>query len=257
MGDPVSKSFTMKSSLLKILKRYNIWDFLDVYGGNRKEIEMVKHFTLCTLIKQSYVITIRENRFRDFIKDIPDTLPLSLLKINGTNGKYINYEELPNYISHKLRRGEIGCFDSHLRALKDIIKNKIECGIIFEDDARMILENGKSTLSFYKDLNKIARELLETNCYHLCYLYISDSERTFRGPSVTRNLQKIFKFNTLAAYMVTLEGAKKIVQHSTIWDVPFDDFIVHLDQCGVIHTVGVKKSLFKVADYVSDTVSIL
>ena len=84
------------------------------------------------------------------LKKRPDRLYLFLKKSNiqyddinivsgfdGSNPNNENIEEqyfFNNYFTDNLNTGEKGCFLSHIRVFKDIIKNNIDFGIIYEDD---------------------------------------------------------------------------------------------------------------------------
>ena len=113
-------------------------------------------------------------------------------------------------VSTEPSKGSIGCVFSHLKLLKHIIDNQIQIATVFEDDVHFHPQ--------WKELSA---------------LYLSETPKDFdvvfigNGLDSCRNKQNPLKITTEScfcthAYIVTLEGAKKLL--NTILNWRYDTF---------------------------------
>lgn len=90
-------------------------------------------------IKAAYVISIRTNRHRAFESRLQKWSSHFKL-FPGTNGKVINMrsEKWKSKIAtRRMKRGQIGCYDSHLRLWRKVAKDDAGPTLIAEDDVAL------------------------------------------------------------------------------------------------------------------------
>ena len=158
-----------------------------------------------------YVISINVKRQEDFLKH----LKLPNVKIwNGTIGKNIN---IPQWINQgkientKLRKGEVGCYDSHLRLWEKLYRDQVPFALICEDDA-YLTASSKQTSYLTNLLNQS-----QSIPYDVLFLswFRPDSIDNFNVNSnnniITPNLRKQWCFNQTWAYIVTRKGLENIL----------------------------------------------
>jgi GR25 family glycosyltransferase involved in LPS biosynthesis len=104
--------------------------------------------------------------------------------------KMFNYPK----IDKSLGKGQIGCLLSHLKLYKYIIDNNIEISNIFEDDVYFHPEWNKLSIEYYNDTPKDFDIIFIGN-----QIYNSKAKKINKEPCFCTH-----------AYIITLEGAKKI-----------------------------------------------
>ena len=193
-------------------------------------------------------------RFKKYVinlKKRPDRLYLFLKKlniqyndiniVNGFDGSDPNNENIEeqyffnNYFTNNLSAGEKGCFLSHIRVFKDIIKNNIDFGIIYEDDCifcddydikiqnilkemptntNILYFGGRFTPNFYmadSTCTKISNNIVEHN----------------KIPWNQRN--RIYHDRTAHGYIVSKAVAEKVVfyfDNKYLLHLPIDELII-------------------------------
>lgn len=152
----------------------------------------------------------------------PQQLPLFFISINpsrqekfkqrfhekntvwhGTNGKSLDLSRLRRegvLINRDLTRGEIGCYDSHLRLWRKLVEDRVPMAIICEDDANL-----KANESESRYLNTLLDEIKTTKCDFLFLSWF----RPVGGASVTSHTRSQWCFHQLWAYLVTYDGLVK------------------------------------------------
>ncbi len=139
------------------------------------------------------------------------------------DSKY-EYEIQTNYgkLTHKpttpiLTAGELGCSCSHLHILQNIVKNNIKYSLILEDD--ITLTNNFRN-KFQKSLKSVP------NNWKFIYLHTNNS----KGKQLTKINDFVSKFEadgkavwSTAAYLITLEGAKTILDKLKKFNVAIDN----------------------------------
>ncbi len=118
-----------------------------------------------------------------------------------------------------LRRGEIGCYDSHVRLWRHIVQNNIPRALILEDDADLQCNENtvRRVRQLFKDLERLKID------YDLVYLGHNDVAWNqplgkIKGTEIgiPRDCQGLF------TYLVTLAGARKLVQTALPMAFPVD-----------------------------------
>jgi glycosyl transferase family 25 len=124
----------------------------------------------------------------------------------------------------ELRRGEIGCYDAHVRLWQYVIQNKIPRALILEDDADLQCteNNVKRIRQFFNDLERFNLEFE--------VLYLGHNDVSWNRPmgivagteiGVPRQCQGLF------TYVLTLAGAQKLLQTAYPMEVPIDIYVAN------------------------------
>jgi len=137
----------------------------------------------------------------------------SLLKRSCGREFYCEKRERP------MTAGEIGCFASHLKALRQIVKSGTRKAIILEDDAVFSDDFG----AFYRsDLPKMLDAVDIIKLEGVLYPHSSrDGLTVFRGASC-RAIVPLRPSLCSGAYAVTLRGAKSLADVASRISEPFD-----------------------------------
>lgn len=137
-----------------------------------------------------------------------------------TDAKYDSIKFGTRKYKRKMTKGEFGCLISHLRAINDIVKNNYPYGIIFEDDFQILSEN------FYKDLNNALNNApknfdilkIDTRSTSILkkknksnFTFLSSILNLFNSNKYWQNMRCFFHLTCCSGYVVSLKGAKKII----------------------------------------------
>jgi GR25 family glycosyltransferase involved in LPS biosynthesis len=123
----------------------------------------------------------------------------------GTNGKTMDVGKLKRegiLMSSSLTRGEIGCYDSHLRLWEKLIREKTPMAIICEDDVNLTGDTNQA-----KYFNTLLEEIKSSNFDILFLSWF----RPNGGVNATSHTRHQWCFNQLWAYLVTYEGLLKVM----------------------------------------------
>jgi GR25 family glycosyltransferase involved in LPS biosynthesis len=151
------------------------------------------------------------NRKDFFTKNISDAGFTDMRIFNGVDGRNKDITDVVIHtfgitkICWEVSKGQLGCMFSHFKVLKYIIDNQISIATIFEDDVH-----------FHPQWLELAPEYFNKTP--------KDFDVIFIGNSVDNLIlgKKIQKINTdpcycTHAYIVTLEGAKKLLNTCLNW----------------------------------------
>lgn len=155
---------------------------------------------------------------------------LDLHRVSAIDGRAVEPEDWVGFdrsgFRHQTGRvplpGEYGCYRSHLRALKTFIEHGAPHGVIIEDD---VLPNGQTEAR----VNAIIAAMPDFDVVRL----ISHRSRGFINFLTTEHRDQIGRTvfgpqGSAAAYLVSREGAQKIVAALSImsqpWDVALESF---------------------------------
>ncbi len=132
------------------------------------------------------------------------------------NKKYDPYKNKMNY-HRPMSKGAIGCYLSHIKCWKKIIKEKLDFGIILEDDVKLI-----------KDLNDLPKLLSNENFPKWEYIKIGEVPIKRK----TKVLEQIEHFSVVRylkkppagtfGQVVSFNGAKKLIKNSQKFYRPVD-----------------------------------
>jgi glycosyl transferase family 25 len=157
-------------------------------------------------------------------------LGLQYQRIAAVNGRSItldgivHYEKCHRQMGRDIQPGEVGCFLSHLKALRVFLETNDDFAVILEDDARL-------HDTFKDDLKAIISELqkLGANLSSLVNLAPSD----YKYSSVYRSLEgctlhRTHRFPMMAMGVIwSRAAARKVLDSALPITMPFDNFLRH------------------------------
>lgn len=118
---------------------------------------------------------------------------------------------------YNLRPGQIGCWQSHYKIWQNMIFNNINKLLIFEDDCYFVND--------FKDLYNETLEMIKDKDYDILFLGYSGSNIVINKDL---HLLDYGVPRCLHAYVLTLSGAKKLVEKMSVIDYPIDEIIGRL-----------------------------
>jgi len=147
---------------------------------------------------------------------------------------------LKNYMFN-FSRGQLGCFLSHFTLWHQLLSLPISQNhyVILEDDC--ILDN-----SFQLHVNNILSELPDD--FDFCYLYVYDDHYKNSDDVTILNKQYINKaYHTWCTlgYIVSKQGAQKLIEHFKHLDLPLDEKIINLIQNNSLNAYSAKQIFIK------------
>lgn len=216
--------------------------------------------------KRIYCISIRKDRLQKFknrlgklnkyiVKDDIAVkgadLDEKFLQFFNTKKSDPTVKTRNNHWGAKLTPGQIGCALSHMNCWQDILKNKYDCALILEDDARFTSEHVKKMKSFI--------ESVKTNAHEFDILILQKNKllsvvREKLGP----NLAKAGPFWGTAGYLITKKGCKNALKSLELMknklDRPIDCFLSDANLLGKLNIITCVQSMCNVdLGVVSDT----
>lgn len=137
-----------------------------------------------------------------------------------------NFHDREHQGEQMIRRGEIGCYLSHYGIWQHIVKNNIPYATIFEDDATFAYcEPTANRLNrMFADLDKHDIQ------YELIYLGHNNFFKPVRVYANTELAVPPTECQGLFAYLVTLEGARKLLNVAMPIGPPVDIHVARQDQ---------------------------
>ena len=136
------------------------------------------------------------NRYRSMI----DPTAYDQLLVNIQTGKRNSHRELT--------KGAVGCYLSHLNIYRHIVESQIPYALIFEDDCKFVDDPS----NFWKKINGI--KIPDDTDMFLFDSSIHELNRS-KCPtnSPTNNVCQVYFFFGTYFYFITLEGARKALNH--------------------------------------------
>ena len=170
----------MNSDLLECIQNYK---FLNIKVVNKRENNKFND-----IFKKIYVINLYEDLHkRNYI--------YTLFKKYNINYNLIIVDKIDNSIYEKLckdkhiSQSELGCCLSHMWCLSDILKNKHDNAIIFEDDVILSKHFISEILSIYENNPKLDFLMLGAHDYNFSrHHYKNVSNRLYKPNKSCRNL---------------------------------------------------------------------
>lgn len=201
----------------------------------------------------TFVISIRSHRWLSMRKRFGPWAKY-LRHWPGTNGSIVNknqYRQSGKLQNPNLRRGEIGCYDSHHRIWKHMVAHNLATAFIMEDDAAIFYNK-----EFAKRLHAVWGTLRKNHIpWDIFYMGRNRPDRNIRslGPGIARPLTCQGCF----AYMLTLAGAKKLLASALPMRQAVDVFAGKLGDTGRITAIAMYPRLCYVVSVRSDTRGII
>lgn len=203
--------------------------------------------------QKAFVITIRQDRY-DAFRSRMGPWASHVQKFKGTHGSVINVNSWKKQgivaKDCKLKRGQLGCYDSHIRIWKQVVAQQIPMAVVLEDDVNMCHSKAHADR-----LRLVLDELKRLDLsYHVMYI-------AGYGRKVTNVCDCIAKpklCNTTTAYTITLAGAEFLLKHAFPYRVPVDVFLEQMHDKGSLNALAIDPPLcHMVPGSVSDTERIM
>lgn len=169
-----------------------------------------------------FAISIREERFQDLIQRL-QFLPIPIRQVRGTLGHRIDRDW---WVKNKylaadstMRRGEIGCFDSHRRVWEHVVQHHLPMAVILEDDVDLKAEHVPLLSQAFQELKQVDN--------HWDVLFLSRNQKSKRVQKIIgRQLAIPDKMSVGAfAYVVTYQAAQKLLRKCLPMKIALDHFL--------------------------------
>jgi GR25 family glycosyltransferase involved in LPS biosynthesis len=129
----------------------------------------------------------------------------------------------------RLTRGELGCYDSHVRVWKDIVKRNIPHALVLEDDAEISLIQAKR-------MEEISSELENRKDWDVVILYpinhVHRANPFQANTAIKTRFIPIQHMTGLAGYLVSQAGARKLLKKPFPIAGPVDAYVPELSKTG-------------------------
>jgi GR25 family glycosyltransferase involved in LPS biosynthesis len=201
-------------------------------------------------INEIYVINLKKRPerlelFKKNYKLIRDYKIIDAINGNELDKEYINtiigteakktlndfykYNIIRKYHYELSSYGAIGCYLTHINVWTEIIKSNKQNALIFEDDAKV------SNINYF-DLNKRLRLLPDD---WDIYLLINPDFCYLKEPlKDNRNLFKVKRFFLLHAYIININGCKKIIENGKLFPIN-QQIDHHLSELALINKLNI------------------
>lgn len=156
-----------------------------------------------------------------FMSEQLDGLRIAYTRVPAIDGNFVDLtdsvvDQRAFYRRHHalLRRGEIGCYLSHLRALWTFLLSGADCGLILEDDA---------VLSPY--VPSILEQLEQVDAWDIVKLHVTHPGGIISRLSLDPGHKLVslaFRHGSAAAYVVNRIAAKRLLEGLLPMTVPYD-----------------------------------
>jgi glycosyl transferase family 25 len=193
-----------------------------------------------------FVVTIKDRRWNQAHKRLAH-LKVPLIKWKGTDGRLIDkkaWQRAKIFSNHRMRRGQLGCYDSHMRVWKHVVDNNLPYGVIFEDDADLRPQHVGTIEAAFDQMKK------HDPVWDVLFLSRSRRKRPVKR-TITPNLCIPGVSWGCFAYVVSLRGAKNLLKRAVPMREALDDYV--FKQVPRMRIYAVKPSLFHVVPVHSDT----
>lgn len=169
--------------------------------------------------KNKMMIKINENKYLNNKVDIVSAIDGNIIDKYLTINADININDWVNpFTGNSITNGEIGCALSHFNIWKHIVDNKFNKVLIIEDDVDF-------HSNFEIELREYFNQIEDNNInYDLFYL----SRKSFSSDlkQLSKNISKCCLSYWTCGYIITYEGAKKLVESNYLKNlIPVDEFL--------------------------------
>jgi GR25 family glycosyltransferase involved in LPS biosynthesis len=198
----------------------------------------------------TYVINLKKDVERkEFIKNHFKEHDISFNIFEGVNGLELDLEKLKTEKTLKdkerpLTKGEIGCYLSHVEIWKKFLSSDKKYCLIFEDDVKLCddFKNKINTTLTELDKNNSNTDNDIIDAIYLngemsCKLFFGDYEcnKNVIQNNMT-NIKKPFRLGYgMYGYIISREGAKKILNYGIPMTMPIDVLMHYLNQISLMN----------------------
>ena len=168
----------------------------------------------------------RAKKRKKFVEDIVNKVPIKSEIIYAVDGSSLSEKKINSIYSNKkiynpkypfkLNSGEIGCFLSHREAWRRIVDQKLEAGLIIEDDVRI------NPSIFNKSLNFTFKNILK---YKYIQFQVRENKRKSTNIQTENELELLYPVPTqlrTSAQLVSFEAAVELLNKTKKIDRPVD-----------------------------------
>lgn len=152
--------------------------------------------------------------------------------INERSSEMLSYNICRGFrnFHHELTAGAVGCFLSHVSLCQYIVNNQLKYNLVLEDDSKPLIPDFKDFLKMiFKDVPEDADIVL----FHYIIPYSRGKKMLNKNIfSLQRNQ---FQFWCTDTYLLTLNGAKKILKNFNKIEIQYDSFLSKLYRQGKIN----------------------
>ena len=182
-----------------------------------------------------FVINLEEEqKKRKRTEEMLKRLGIQYAIVEAIDGRKLNENELEQVYSpqravevfrRELSRGEVGCALSHLSIYRRMVEEGLEKAVILEDDA-VVCDDFPTILKYLDEVSPQCECLLlgyDADIVREIFLYTSFwGSRKFFGKYRLKRFVKV-AFGTYG-YMITLQGARKLLAQIETIDKPIDHY---------------------------------
>jgi glycosyl transferase, family 25 len=195
---------------------------------------------------QIHIINLarREDRRIKLIEELERHNITDYVFVDAVDGNTIDVNEMLSYGHSPLKKGEYGCYLSHLNIYKSILESSEDLHLILEDDIYFV-KNFKNKLR--KKLAKI-----EHVNWDIFYLGINDLQQKIKGKFIS-SIEGIYCPEKILwgthAYLIKKDTVSKIMDSLTPIQLPIDHTLMLLD----INRLTLVQTIVKTYNRDSDT----
>ena len=228
------------------------------------------------LLSNIYVVTIKRNLDRQVrMTKLLSRHNLQFSFIDGIDGEQLNKEKLKHVYDAKksrlrydLTKSEVACSLSHIKALKTFLKDhKKDYALILEDDIEISnFDTLKNAINYmppkeawdllylgYQEMNMSMPLMIFIKWQFIYPVLIFLRIKSYDLKKIKRIFGRPYNnywfragsHNTSHAYIVSRDGAKKILDYNTPVTLQADVVLMHLITDGKLNAFALKKPLFK------------
>jgi hypothetical protein len=200
-------------------------------------------------IKGAFAISIRPERYQALKQRLGPWQKYVRL-FGGTNGHHINRRQWAKKVRGNFKRGEIGCYDSHVRLWQKVATMNGPV-LILEDDAALFY-NQQTSQRFRHLFDEITKKNPKWDL-----IYLGHYGDMLAGAPVAPGLHAAKVWQGLFAYIIKPEAARKLVQGAWPMRSPSDVYVGSFISRGVLHALRAEPRFCFVVTRNSDTAGIV
>lgn len=251
------KKITIKKNSTKLIK--TIKKKIKIYGNNMEKYTIDKpilnplpesqiYGNWFEKLKNIFVITMRDERWVKARKRYKN-INANIKKWKATDGRFLNkidWKKRKLLDNIRMRRGQIGCYHSHMKIWQHIVNHNLPYALILEDDANLTNNKNqyKKILAAMSDLESIDSNwdifFLSRSVYKTPVKTFLTSNIVIPGPSYG-----------CFAYAVSLNAAKKLLEKCLPIKRSLDIYVSAIGEN--LKTYAMYPNLFFVVKVKSDT----
>lgn len=168
----------------------------------------------------------RAKKRKKFVEDIINKIPIVSSVIDAVDGDLLTESEINSiYSKNKIYKtkypfiintGEIGCFLSHRKAWQRIVDQKLDAGLIIEDDVRI------NNSIFVKAFNFSVKHIKEYKYIQFQVRKTNRKSEIIQADTQLQLLKPLPSYLRTSAQLVSFEAATELLQKTQKIDRPVD-----------------------------------